>query len=137
MNSIELNSMTIDELKAYMLTVGEKAFRGEQLFEAFNKHQILDIDTVNVLPESLRDKLKQDNKINHMSILKRFDSEIDTTKKYLFLLNDDNIIEGVLMEYAHGLTACISTQVGCKMGCNFCASTKDGLIRNLTTAEIS
>ncbi len=71
-----------------------------------------------------------------MKIYKRFDSKIDSTKKYLFLLEDNNIIEGVLMEYAHGLTACISTQVGCRMGCSFCASTKEGLVRNLSPAEM-
>lgn len=136
MSNVELNSMKLDELRNYMLKIGEKAFRGDQLFEAFNKHQILDIEKINVLPESLRNKLQQNDKINLMSILRRFDSEIDSTKKYLYLLNDDNIIEGVAMEYNHGTTACISTQVGCKMGCNFCASTKGGLIRNLSPAEM-
>lgn len=136
MNSVELNSMRLDEIKDYMVKIGEKSFRGEQLFEAFNKHQILDIENIKVLPEALRIKLTQLNKVNYMSILKRFDSKVDDTKKYLYLLEDDNIVEGVAMEYEHGLSACISTQVGCKMGCNFCASTKGGLIRNLTPAEM-
>ncbi len=136
LNNVELNSMKLDELKDYMLTIGEKPFRGQQLFEAFNKHQVLDIEEIKVLPSSLRERLKQKDKVNQMTILKRYDSKIDSTKKYLYLLNDDNIIEGVAMEYDHGMTACISTQVGCKMGCNFCASTKGGLIRNLTPAEM-
>lgn len=136
MNSVELNSMRLDEIKDYMVKIGEKSFRGEQLFEAFNKHQILDIENIKVLPEALRIKLTQLNKVNYMSILKRFDSKVDDTKKYLYLLEDGNIVEGVAMEYEHGLSACISTQVGCKMACNFCASTKGGLIRNLTPAEM-
>lgn len=136
MEKLELNSMKLDELKEYMISIGEKSFRGVQLFESFNKHQILDIDNIKILPDSLRTKLKNNSTVNLMNILKRFDSNLDSTKKYLYLLNDENIIEGVAMEYAHGMTACISTQVGCKMGCEFCASTKGGLIRNLTPAEM-
>ena len=132
---MELNSMELEEIKAYMLTIGEKSFRGDQLFQAFNKQGKLDLKQIKVLPETLRSKLSN-NKINCITILKRFDSTIDNTKKYLYLLEDENIIEGVAMEYTHGLTACISTQVGCKMGCQFCASTKGGLIRNLTPAEM-
>jgi 23S rRNA (adenine2503-C2)-methyltransferase len=85
---------------------------------------------------SPRDKLEKVSKINQLKIFKRFDSKVDNTKKYLFLLEDNNIIEGVAMEYKHGLTACISTQVGCRMDCSFCASTKEGLIRSLTPAEM-
>lgn len=136
MDKAELNSMKLNELREYMVSIGEKAFRGEQLFISFNKHQKLDLENINVLPDSLRKKLKTNSKVNFMSILKRFDSHIDSTKKYLYLLNDENIVEGVAMEYTHGMTACISTQVGCKMGCEFCASTKGGLIRNLTPAEM-
>lgn len=133
---MELNSMNLKELKAYMVSIDEKSFRGEQIFQAFNKHGILDIGKINVLPEALRTYLSNKNKVNNITILKRFDSSIDDTKKYLYRLEDENIVEGVAMEYAHGLTACISTQVGCKMGCEFCASTKAGLIRNLTPAEM-
>lgn len=133
---MELNSMNLEEIKEYMVSIGEKSFRGEQIFQAFNKHGILDVKKINILPESLRLKLAENNKVNITTILKRFDSNIDNTKKYLYLLEDENIIEGVAMEYTHGLTACISTQVGCKMGCEFCASTKAGLIRNLSPAEM-
>lgn len=136
MTKIELNSMTLEELKRYMTSIGEKAFRGEQLFAYFNRNKGLDIQGIKVLPEVLRNKLELESKINKVEILNRFDSQIDDTKKYLFLLEDNNIVEGVLMKYSHGSSVCISTQVGCKMGCSFCASTKEGLIRNLTPGEM-
>ena len=136
MKEIELNSLTLEESKNYMVEIGEKKFRGEQLFSFFNKNKELDIMNLNVLPEKLRVQLSETTKINKMTIYERFDSKKDNTKKYLYLLDDNNIIESVAMEYTHGNTACISTQVGCKMGCSFCASTKEGLLRNLTPAEM-
>lgn len=96
----------------------------------------LEIDGLKVLSKELREDLKSKVTINKMEVWKKFESEIDSTKKYLFLLEDGNIIESVLMEYKHGFSVCISTQVGCKMGCSFCASTKDGFIRNLSPAEM-
>ncbi len=132
----ELNSMDLNELKDYMESMGEKKFRAEQLFIHFHKHNRLSIDDLNVLPKKLRERLKVDTNINKMEIYKRFDSKVDSTKKYLFSLEDENIIESVSMEYKHGTTICISTQVGCKMGCTFCASTKDGRVRDLTPAEM-
>lgn len=136
MNKIELNSLTLEELKKYMTSIEEKAFRGEQIFSYFHRNKKDDIEHLNVLPEKLRNYLVNNTKVNKIEIYKAFASQIDNTKKYLFLLDDGNIIESVAMEYIHGLTACISTQVGCKMGCSFCASTKEGLIRNLTPAEM-
>ena len=137
MDIIELNSLTLDELKDYMVSIGEKSFRGEQIFSYFHRNNKIKIEDLNLLPEKLRDYLKTNAKVNELEIYKRFTSQIDNTKKYLYLLEDMNIIESVAMEYNHGLTACISTQVGCKMGCAFCASTKEGLIRNLTPAEMA
>ncbi|WMM26752.1 23S rRNA (adenine(2503)-C(2))-methyltransferase RlmN [Tissierella sp. MB52-C2] len=137
MDIIELNSLTLDELKDYMVSIGEKPFRGEQVFSYFHRNNKTKIEDLNLLPEKLRDYLKTNAKVNELEIYKRFTSQIDNTKKYLYLLEDMNIIESVAMEYNHGLTACISTQVGCKMGCAFCASTKEGLIRNLTPAEMA
>lgn len=136
LKDIELNSLTIEELKSYMISLGHKGFRGEQIFSFFNRNMGLDMKELKILPKDLRDYLEENVKINKMNILKRFDSRIDNTKKYLFALQDNNIIEGVAMEYAHGISVCISTQVGCKMGCSFCASTKEGLIRNLTPSEM-
>lgn len=136
MDKIELNSLTLKESKDLMLKIDEKKFRGEQLFTTLNKNKILDLDNIVLLPKTTREKLSKIGSINKISILKRFDSKIDNTSKYLFLLEDGNIIESVLMKYKHGNTACVSTQIGCKMGCEFCASTKDGFVRNLSSAEI-
>lgn len=133
---VELNSLDLYEVKKLMVDLGEKGYRGEQLFRFFNQEQGLDIDHVLTLPIYLREKLKEVGLINKPSILKRLDSNLDDTKKYLILLEDGSIIESVLMVYEHGYSICISTQVGCKMGCEFCASTKDGFIRNLSAAEI-
>lgn len=133
---IELNSFTLEELKNYMVELGEKSFRGEQVFIHFNKHQKLDLNDLKQLPLSTREILIEKAKVNKIEILDKFVSKIDDTKKYLFVLEDNNIIESVFMKYKHGNTACISTQVGCKMGCAFCASTKEGLLRHLTPAEM-
>lgn len=136
MEKIEINSLTLEESKELMVRIGEKSYRGQQLFTALNKNKILDIDEIQVLAKSTRVKLLDIARINKPSILKRYDSKLDETSKYLFLLEDNNIIESVLMKYSHGNTACVSTQVGCKMACEFCASTKDGFVRNLSPAEI-
>lgn len=132
----QLNSMDLSELKDYIESIGEKKFRADQIFTHFHKHNKWNIDELNVLPEKLREKLKVNADISEIKIFERFDSKLDATKKYLFSLEDGNIIESVSMEYKHGTTVCISTQVGCKMGCSFCASTKDGKIRDLTPAEM-
>ena len=136
MNKIELNSMSLDELKDFIVNIGEKSFRGQQIFTYFNRNKNIDIESLALLPKELRKKIIDISFINEVKIYKKFDSDIDNTKKYLFALSDDNIIESVFMQYKHGNTACISTQVGCRMGCKFCASTKEGLIRNLTPAEM-
>ncbi|MCF6466429.1 23S rRNA (adenine(2503)-C(2))-methyltransferase RlmN [Clostridium sp. Cult2] len=136
MDKIELNSLTLEELEKFMASIDEKRYRGKQLFEFFHKNYGRSIEDIFVFSIGLRDKLDNIGRINRIKILKRFDSKIDNTKKYLFLLEDNNIIEAVVMEYKHGLTACISTQVGCKMGCSFCASTKEGFVRNLTPSEM-
>lgn len=136
MNNIELNSLTLAELKSYMLSIDEKPFRGEQIFSYFNRNKNLSIVDLDLLTRELRDFLVNNTKVNEIKVFKKYSSKIDNTSKYLFLLEDDNIIESVAMEYKHGMTACISTQVGCKMGCSFCASTKEGLIRNLSPAEM-
>lgn len=136
MDKIELNSMTLVEIKSFMKDIDEKPFRGEQIFSYFNRNMKLDINLLAQLTLELRAKILEVGKVNQIEILKSFNSNVDNTKKYLFQLEDNNIIESVFMEYKHGNTACISTQVGCKMGCEFCASTKEGLIRNLSSAEM-
>lgn len=136
MHKIDLKSLTLDELINIFVDMGEKPFRGEQVFRYIHQNMGNNIAKISVLSKSLRDKLDKDYKITDIKILKRYDSKIDDTKKYLFILEDGNIIESVAMKYKHGLSVCLSTQVGCKMGCRFCASTKEGFIRNLTTGEI-
>ena len=136
MDRIEINSLTFEELKEFMLKLGEKSYRGEQVFTYLHRSKCIDIDELHLLPKGLRENLKVISKVRKMDIYKKYISKIDNTVKYLFLLEDMNIIETVVMEYKHGYSICISTQVGCKMGCSFCASTKEGLIRNLTPAEM-
>lgn len=137
MEKYELNSLTLEELKDYMVKLGEPAFRGEQLFSYFHRNKKYELEDLKLLPMTLRNELQEYSTVNKIKVFKKFNSKIDNTKKYLFQLEDMNIIESVAMEYNHGITACISTQVGCKMGCAFCASTKEGLIRNLTPAEMT
>ncbi len=133
---MELNSLTLEELKGFMVSLGEKRFRGEQLFSYFHRNKKSNIEESMILPEKLRNYLLENYNVNKVEVYQKFKSKIDNTTKYLFLLQDKNIIESVAMEYNHGLTVCISTQVGCKMGCSFCASTKEGLIRSLSPAEM-
>lgn len=136
MKKIDLKSLTLKELEDVFLQINEKKFRAKQVFKWIHKQKVDSIDDITVLSKKLRDKLNENHKIGNIKKFKRFDSNIDNTKKYLFILEDSNIIESVMMEYKHGVSLCLSTQVGCKMGCSFCASTKDGLVRNLTPSEI-
>lgn len=137
MSKVIFNNMTIEELKPFFCEIGEKEFRAEQLFISIHKNHVNAIEDITVFSKSLRDKLNGIGEIDKIRIYKRFDSNIDDTKKYLFLLRDDNIIESVLMKYSYGYSACISTQVGCRMGCLFCASTREGCIRNLNPSEMA
>ena len=136
MQKTKLSSLTLEEMEVFFKDLGEQKFRAEQLYNYIHKNFGNEIREITVFSKALRDKLENTSTIEKIDIFKRFDSKIDNTKKYLFLLEDSNIIEGVIMEYPHGHTACISTQVGCRMGCSFCASTKEGLIRNLTPFEM-
>ncbi len=132
----DLKSMSLEELKKEFLKIGEKPYRGLQLYNYMHKNMNSDVLNINSFSKELRDKLNRDYYISDLKILERFDSKLDGTKKYLFLLEDNNIIEGVAMKYKYGYSACISTQVGCRMGCSFCASTKEGIIRNITPGEM-
>lgn len=135
MNKIYLKNFTEEQMKEYMNTIGEKPFRGSQIFGWLYKGA-KSFDDMKNISKDLRKKLEESSFIGNLNIYKKFESKIDGTKKYLFLLNDNNIVESVMMKYEHGISVCISTQVGCRMGCNFCASTIDGLVRNLEPWEI-
>ena len=133
---MELNSLTYGRLKEMIINSGEKGFRAEQIFRYFHQQDGQDIMDIGQIPIKLRESLNSSYSVNMIKTLHRFKSEVDGTIKYLFLLPDGNIIESVVMSYAHGYSQCISTQVGCRMGCSFCASTKEGLVRNLSSAEM-
>ena len=130
----ELTGMTPAELTDYCREQGLPAFRGKQLFRWI--HQGVDFDGMTNLPLSLREKLRQTAVAQPVEIIDRRESRLDDTVKFLFGLKDGHCVEGVLMHYHHGYTLCISTQVGCRMGCAFCASTLDGCVRNLTAGEM-
>lgn len=135
MNNI-INNMYISELETYFLDLGEKKFRAKQLFEAIHKQKIKNLDKLTTFSQDLKDKINNSSEIYGVKKVLELKSKLDETKKYLFELHDENVIESVLMKYKYGYTVCISTQVGCKMGCAFCASTKKGLTRNLYASEM-
>lgn len=136
MKKIDLKSLDIEELKDVITEIDEKTFRAKQLFKWIHEKLVDDLDDITVFSSKLKDKLKNKYYIGNLKILERFESKLDKTIKYLFLLEDNNIIESVRMNYKHGNSLCLSTQVGCKMGCDFCASTKEGLVRNLNASEM-
>lgn len=128
--------MYISELETYFLELGEKKFRAKQLFEAIHKQKIKNIEDISTFSQDLKEKLITSSEIYGVKKVLELKSKLDDTRKYLFELHDGNVIESVLMKYKYGYTVCISTQVGCKMGCAFCASTKKGFIRNLYASEM-
>ena len=133
----DLKSFTYQELEELMKSIGVKRFRATQLFKAIHQQYAASIKEIDLLPKALRTKLGEEHYIDSLAIEQRFDSRLDCTKKYLFKLHDNHLIESVLMKYRHGYSACLSTQLGCRMGCLFCASTKGGLVRNLSAGEIA
>lgn len=128
--------MYISELEEYFLELGEKKFRAKQLFEAIHKQKIKNIEDISTFSQDLKEKLITSSEIYGVKKVLELKSKLDDTRKYLFELHDESVIESVLMKYKYGYTVCISTQVGCKMGCAFCASTKKGFIRNLYACEM-
>ena len=125
----------LEELKEELVLLGEKKYRAEQVFKWIYVDQVKEFDEMTNLPLELREKLKSNYTMCNYNILKKQESS-DGTKKYLFDVLDGNAIETVLMEYHHGKTICVSLQIGCKMGCKFCASTGIQFIRNLSSGEI-
>ncbi|CCZ18975.1 ribosomal RNA large subunit methyltransferase N [Clostridium sp. CAG:780] len=125
----------LEDLKQELISIGEKGFRAEQIFKWLYQEKVKNFDEMTNLSLELREKLKNNYTICNYNILKKLESS-DGTKKYLFDILDGNIIESVLMEYHYGKSVCVSSQVGCKMGCKFCASTGIPFVRNLTAGEI-
>ena len=132
----EIVSLDLKELEAIILEYGESKFRAKQLFEWFHKKMVWDYNEMSNLPQKLREKLAVDYPIMPLKIVEKLTSSIDGTIKYLFELGDSHIIESVFMRYKHGNSVCISSQVGCRMGCKFCASTIEGRVRNLLPSEM-
>ena len=130
----ELAGMTAEELTLWAGEEGIPAFRGKQIFRWI--HQGADFAEMTNLPLALRQKLSQSAVAQPVAIRLHRESPLDGTVKFLYELRDGNCVEGVLMRYRYGVSLCISTQVGCRMGCRFCASTLDGRVRNLTAGEM-
>ena len=130
-----IKDYNLNELKEEFVKLNEKPYRAEQVFKWLYESEVTSFDDMTNLSLELRDKLKNEFEFHNFKILKKQESS-DGTKKYLFDVLDGNAIETVLMEYHHGRTICVSSQIGCKMGCKFCASTGIKFIRNLTSGEI-
>ena len=131
----DLRSMTMEELKALTEAWGEKAFRAAQIFDWLHVKKVKSLADMTNLPKALREKLAEETTLSTLQLHTRQISR-DGTRKYLFLLADHQAVESVLMHYDYGNTLCISSQVGCRMGCHFCASTIGGLVRNLLPGEM-
>lgn len=136
MELFDLKSATLEELQTFFAQIGQKPFRAKQVYEWMHKKQAVSIDEMTNLSKELREQLKQECTYTVLKKVQVQASKLDGTRKYLFGLADGNVIESVLMRYKHGNSVCISSQVGCRMGCRFCASTIDGLVRNLTSGEM-
>lgn len=130
-----IKDYNLDELKQEIINLGEKGYRAEQIFKWIYIDRVNSFEEMTNLPKNLREKLNENYSMNNFNILKKQESS-DGTKKYLLDVLDGNAIESVLMKYHHGNTICVSSQIGCKMGCKFCASTGIKFIRNLSSGEI-
>ena len=132
---IDIKSLNFEEMKAFVQSIGVQAFRSKQLYQWIHQRLVTSFDEMTNLSKDLRKKLEETCTIHSAKIVQRQTSS-DGTNKFLMELSDGNFVESVLMKYKHGNSVCISTQVGCRMGCRFCASTVGGLIRSLKTSEM-
>ncbi|MCI8702819.1 MAG: 23S rRNA (adenine(2503)-C(2))-methyltransferase RlmN [Anaerotignum sp.] len=136
MAKTDLRSMDSAELEQFIIEMGEPGFRAKQLFEWIHGKHAADFAEMTNLPKTLREKLESTAKLPRTEVVRKLVSQKDGTRKYLFALENGSVIESVLMKYEYGNTVCISTQAGCRMGCQFCASTLDGVERSLTAGEM-
>lgn len=136
MEQVDILSLTKDELSDAMAEMGEKSFRAKQIYDWLHVKKITDFSQMSNISAQLRDEISRKFCLKSLKIKKRLVSHIDNTVKYLYELPDGQAIESVLMEYKHGNSLCISSQVGCKMGCRFCASTIAGWVRDLEPSEM-
>ena len=135
-DKVDIKSLNYDELTEYITSIGEKKFRASQLYSWMHEKLADSYDEMTNISDKLKNTLKENTLYTCLEPVRVQESKIDGTKKYLFKLYDGNLIESVLMKYHHGNSVCISSQVGCKMGCRFCASTLNGCVRNLTPSEM-
>ena len=132
----DIKSLNYDELVTYMAGLGEKKFRASQLYQWMHEKLADSFDECTNLSNALRQKLKETSEYVCLEPVRVQHSKLDGTEKYLFRLSDGNYVESVLMKYHHGNSVCISSQVGCRMGCRFCASTLNGKVRDLRPSEM-
>ena len=136
MEKTDIKSLNLEELTAFVESLGEKKFRAKQIYEWMHRKHVASFSEMTNISAALIEKLNQNCTLTSLKKADVQISKIDGTRKYLFALADGNMVESVLMKYKHGNSVCISSQVGCRMGCRFCASTLDGLVRGLTPAEM-
>lgn len=132
----DMKSLTFEELKAALIDMGEKPFRASQIYQWMHQRKAGGFDEMTNISAELKRKLAEQFAYTCLTPVQVQESKLDGTKKFLFRLADDNVVESVYMRYHHGISVCISSQVGCRMGCRFCASTLDGLERNLKPSEM-
>ena len=133
--SVDIRSLTEEQLKERFSALGYPSFRYKQVQEWLD-NGCTSFEEMSNLPLAMRKQLAEEFVIPGVTVLRRFDSQLDETVKYLFELSDGETVESVLMNYHHGWSQCLSTQVGCRMGCSFCATGMGGLVRNLSAAEM-
>ena len=136
MDKTDIKSLDLEELKELLAGMGEKPFRAGQIYTWLHRRFVTSFEEMTDISKNLREALKRDCELTALKKMQMQQSRQDGTRKYLFALKDGNMIESVFMRYKHGDSVCISSQAGCRMGCRFCASTLDGLVRNLTPAEM-
>ena len=136
MSKIDIGSFNYEELTEEMKRIGEKAFRGKQVYEWLHVKLVDNFQEMTNLPKNLRERLESEYEISTVKMIDHQISKVDPTEKFLFELADGNMIESVLMKYNYGNSVCISSQAGCRMGCRFCASTIGGLERSLRPSEM-
>mgnify|MGYP003291236027 FL=1 len=132
----DLKSLNLEQLTEELLSIGEKKFRAKQVYSWIHEKLVDSFDEMTNLSKDLREKLKENYTLNSLDAVAVQTSKIDGTQKYLFRLQDGHVVESVLMRYHHGNSVCISSQVGCLMGCRFCASTIGGKVRDLAPSEM-
>lgn len=135
-NKKDIKSYNFEELNDFVMNLGGKSFRTKQIYGWLHQKIADSFDEMTDLSKDFREKLNNVSEVTPLTPVQILESKVDGTQKFLFKLKDGNVIESVLMKYHHGNSVCISTQVGCRMGCKFCASTLDGLERNLEPSEM-